>query len=741
MVRGKMIRRMLLAALVGVLAAPAAAQTPAAPVAPAPVAPAPVATPAAYRPLRVSEVVAVRPVTGNPPFGFAWSPHGKRYLYRVAGARDDAPATVRVVDLATGRDRELLAAKTSARGSRSRAIDQIAWAPDDARVAIVDAGALEVVDVGTGARRSVGAGADDPQFSPDGTKLAFVRDGNLFVANLAAGAVRVRRLTTGGSATQLDGDPDWLYSEELDVEHAYAWSPRSDAIAYLRLDDAPVAAYPLQDFRPLVNAVERQRYPLAGGANPKASLHVVTLAGGSRLLYDGAPRDEYLVSFAWTPDGHGVIDEILDRAERHLRYVRFDAEGGAARTVASESDPRFVDVQPAPHVSADGRSMFVLSQRGDVQGLDRVDLRSGAVRRLTGRRPIATIDGIDERRGVAYVTALAPTRRDRALLAVALDGSGLRSVTPEAGAHAVSVPSAGGAAFIDVASRVDRPPVIRRRSLTGDGSVTLFTPPALAGRGVAVTREIAIPATEGPLDAALTLPADFDSAKRYPVVVTVYGGPLPVGDHLADAWPTFPAPLMTTLLAQRGILTLDVEVPAERDDRSSYERTYAGRMGTVAIDGPLAAAKWLAAQPFVDASRLGLFGWSYGGYLTAFTMTHAGLYRSGIAGAPPTDWRMYDTAYTERYLGRPQEHPAAYRASSVIAAAARLSGSLLVIHGSSDDNVHLANSIAFVQACIAAGRPVESFVFPGARHGPTGTAARRYLVSMMLAWWTRTLEP
>jgi len=199
MVRGKMIRRMLLAALVGVLAAPAAAQTP--------VAPAPVATPAAYRPLRVSEVVAVRPVTGNPPFGFAWSPHGKRYLYRVAGARDDAPATVRVVDLATGRDRELLAAKTSARGSRSRAIDQIAWAPDDARVAIVDAGALEVVDVGTGARRSVGAGADDPQFSPDGTKLAFVRDGNLFVANLAAGAVRVRRLTTGGSATQLDGDP------------------------------------------------------------------------------------------------------------------------------------------------------------------------------------------------------------------------------------------------------------------------------------------------------------------------------------------------------------------------------------------------------------------------------------------------------------------------------------------------------------------------------------------------------
>jgi len=698
-------------------------------------------SPANRRPaaLTVDDIVAQHPVTGVPPRSFSWSPDGSHYAYAVAGERESDPPTLFVHDMQTNRDVALIPAKSETRGTRSRAIAQIAWSQDGSHIAFLNAGALHVARADGSDDRVVDRDADAPQWSPDGSRVAYVHDNDLYVAAIAAGA-KPRRLTTTGSATRINGDPDWLYSEEMNVEEAFRWSPDGTSIAYLSFDESPITPFPIQDYLVTpVNTVEEQRYPLAGGKNPRVSLHVVdTRTGSSRLLYDGGPKDEYVISFTWTPDSSAVVDEIVDRPQRHLRLVNFSRANGASRVLVSESDAHFVDTVPAPLFAPDGKSYLWLSPRGGVQALYRVDYATGSAKRLTGDYAVESVERIDEKHDVAYVLALYPTRRDESLLAIPLRGGAPRDLTPGAGSHAVVMPSHGGDAFIETFSSVSQPTTITRRTLDGSRVDTLFRTPDLARYDLATTRLIQIPSKWGPLDALLTVPSDFDSSKKYPVVVSAYGGPLGVTrGTAANAWPG----LYPTLLAQHGFLSFTVDGPASNNDRASNPRMFSSSMGEIAMAGQLAGVAWLKSQPFVDASRLGLFGWSYGGYLTAFTLTHApDAFASGVAGAPPVDWRFYDSAYTERYMGMPQTNGAAYDRTAVLPAADKLKAHLLILQGTSDDNVHLMNSISLINAFTDAGKHVDYYVYPGARHGPTKIAQRRDIYSRMLAWWETTLR-
>ncbi len=689
--------------------------------------------------LEISDMVAHVPLLGTPPANFIWSGDGSRYVYSLPGRNEDSPPVLYVHDMRRGSDRKLFAAKASARGSRSREIAQLVWSPDASHIALLSDGALEVVSAKGGTAATLVRDADDPQWSPDGRKIAYVHERDLYTIALAT--KRVTRLTYADAATRTNGDPDWLYSEELDVAHAYRWSPDGASIAYLSFDETHVTDFPIQQYLKLPdNAVEHQNYPLAGEANPRVSLHVVGSDGGvNRLLYDGAPRDEYLVSFSWTPDSSRVVDEILDRAQRHLRLEAFARADGAGQTLLSESDPRFVNVSPAPRFLRGGTSFLWISERAGVASLYRVSAQSGAVRRLTTDVPIGAIDQVDEAAGRVYVSALYPTRREHALLVVALGGPPLAvNLTPERGSHAISMPD-HGTGFIDTFSSFTSPPEVIRGNVRSHENTTLFRSTSLDGYALGASSLISIASPYGKLDASLVLPVDFDPSKHYPVIVNVYGGPLPVidGGEADDKWPG----LFPQILAERGFVSLYIDGPASRNDRTENVRSFSGQMGLVAIEGPIAAADWLAKQSYVDTARIGLFGWSYGGYLTAFTLTHApSLFHSGISGAPPVDWRFYDSAYTERYMGLPKQHPSEYDRTAVLPAARKLEAHLLVLQGSSDDNVHLANSIALLNACIRAGKQVDYFVFPGARHGPRGTANLRYLYTKMLDWWQRTLN-
>jgi dipeptidyl-peptidase-4 len=691
--------------------------------------------------LTIPDLAGSAIATGVPPANFIWSDDGTHYAYSVPGANDNAPPVLFVHDLRTGSDRKLFAAQSSARGSRSREIAQVVWSPDASHIALVSDGQL-VVTASDGSHESkLVKDADDPQWSPDGRSIAYVHERDLYAIALAT--KHITRLTHVDGPNRTNGDPDWLYSEELDVAHAYRWSPDGSAIAYLSFDESHVTDFPIQTFLTApVNAVEHQRYPLAGEANPRVALHVVGANGaGDRLLYDGAPHDEYLVSFTWTPNGARVVDEILDRAQQHLRLVAFERTGRSARTLLSESDSRFVNVSAPPRFLRDGRSFLWISEHAGIASLYRVATATGAEQRLSGTTPIGAIDQVDEVRGRAYVSALYPTRREHALLAFPIAGGAHvpENLTPGGGTHSISMPERG-AHFIDSFSSTTSPVTIVRGTTGSHARAVVFRSKSLARYALGATSAISIDSPYGKLDATLVLPVDFDATKPYPVVVNVYGGPLPVidGGEADDKWPG----LFPHVLAERGFVSLYVDGPASRNDRADDVRMFSGKMGEAAILGPIAAADWLAKQPYVDAKRIGLFGWSYGGYLTAFTLTHAPqLFASGIAGAPPVDWRFYDTAYTERYMGKPQQHRADYDRTAVLPAARALRAHLLVLQGSSDDNVHLMNSMTLLSAFVRAGKQVDYFVFPGARHGPRGAANTRYLYTKMLDWWQRTLQP
>ncbi|HEY1975852.1 MAG TPA: DPP IV N-terminal domain-containing protein [Candidatus Baltobacteraceae bacterium] len=692
---------------------------------------------AGQRPLTIEDIYAQHPVSGTPPSAFLYAPDGNHYAFSVPGAREDDPPVLHVHDVRDGRDAVLQPAKSASRGSRSREISQVVWSHDGTRVAFLASGALHVADADGTHDRTLAADADDPQWSPGDTALAFVHDDELYEVTTAA---RERRLTFDGSETRINGDPDWLYSEELAVEHAFAWSPDGRSIAYLSFDESPIVPFPIQDFLPRINTVEEQRYPLAGSANPKVSLRVLDVASArSHAIYDGAPHDEYVLSFVWTPDGHSVVDEILDRSQHHLRLIAFGAATGDARTLLTESDAKFLDNEdsPPPHFLRDGKQFLWLSERAGVEALYRIDTATGAAVRLTGNYPVSDVEQVDERRGVAYVTAFYPTRRDAHLLLVSLRGGAMHDLTPGQGSHLVVMPERGRT-YVDHFSSLTTPPQIVRHSLDGGRDVTLFHTPDLSRFELGTTRRLEVPSKWGALDASLTVPAGFDPSKRYPVIFAPYGGPLPVadGNEGTDQWPG----LFTHFLAQHGFLVFSLAGPASNNDRASDARLFYTRMGEIALAGQLAGVDWLKTQPYADPARLGITGWSYGGYLTAFALTHApGVFKSGIAGAPPADWHYYDTAYTERYMGMPNQQRAAYRTTSVLPAAAQLRSTLLILQGTSDDNVHLMNSISLLQAFISKGKTVEYFAYPGSRHGVRSVAGRRDIGRRMLAWWERTL--
>jgi dipeptidyl-peptidase-4 len=685
--------------------------------------------------LTVSDIVAQHPVDGNPPSAFTWAPNGSAYVYSVAGAHEGSPPVIWIHDMRANTDRPLFHAQSEQRGSRSRAIAEIVWSHDSRTVALVNAGALETIDPSSGREVKLAEDADDPQWAPGDRLIAYVHANDLYTVDLATR--RVSRLTSTGSGTRINGDPDWLYSEEMNVEHAFAWSPHGRRIAYLSFDDSHVRAFPIENYLPRISTVEEQRYPLAGDDNPRVSLNVVDVASGSsRVLYDGAPHDEYVLSFTWSPDGSVLLDQIIDRAQKHLRWVAF-ARDGSSRAVVSETNAKFVNVEPVPDWSKDGRLLYLLSERQGTQALWRIDLATGVARRITGNYTVLSVSRVDDGAGSAYVQAMYPTRRDLSLLRVSLNGRGLMNLTPGSGSHGI-VLAKSAPDFIENDSSFNSPPVIYRRKLGSSARVTVFRTPDLARFHLGRVRALEIPSQWGTLDAQLVLPRNFDPSKRYPVIFTPYGGPLGVApNEAANRW----GGLFPFLLAQHGFLVFTIAGPASYVDRASSERLYYHRMGLIAMAGQLAGADWLKKQRYADPARFGISGWSYGGYLTAFTMTHApGVFRSGIAGAPPADWHFYDTAYTERYMGKPLVQRAAYEATSVLPAAGKLTGSLLILQGTSDDNVHLMNSLSLLDAFMHAGKLVDYFVYPGERHGPRKIMHRRDVDSRMLDWWERTLR-
>src|SRR5690349_12372047 len=573
------------------------------------------------------------------------------------------------------------------------------------------------------------------KFSPDGRLVAFVRDNNIYVTDLATGAESA--LTSDGGENVINGTSDWVYEEELDLRDAFRWSPDGSRIAFWRLDQTAIRPFYLQDFDSLYAQLVPVHYPKSGSPNSEVKIGVVELSTGRTSWIDlGADRDVYVAAM----DFAGSPDEIwLTRLNRHqsrLDLLLADARTGAARVIMTDSDSAWVDANQ-PRWIAGGKQFLLVSER---EGYDQVYLfnRDGSlVRRVTpGGWDVFELLGVDEQSKVVYVTGAIDGPLGRPMLRIGLDGKGLTRISTEPGTHGASFDPTFRL-YVDTYSRAGVPPVETVRRADG----TLVRP--LAGN-LALVRKVdalrlrapeflKVPTPDGvDLNAWIIKPRDFDPTKRYPLLMFVYGGP--GSQTVTDAWGG-PQYLWHQMLAQEGYIVASVDNRGTGGRGAKFMKLTYLHLGRYESADQIAAARWFSQQHFVSADRIGIWGWSYGGYMTSRTVfLGGGLFKAALAVAPVTDWRFYDTIYTERYMRTPQENAAGYDESAPLAYADSLKSSFLLVHGTGDDNVHFQNSERLVERLEAANKQFDMRIYPGRTHSISGGNTRENLYGLFTAW-------
>ena len=573
------------------------------------------------------------------------------------------------------------------------------------------------------------------KFSPDGRMVGFVRDNNIYVTDLATGTETA--LTTDGGENVINGTSDWVYEEELDLRDAFRWSPDGRRIAFWRLDQTAIRPFYLVNQDSLYPTLVPVRYPKTGTSNSTVRIGVTELATGRTSWVDlGGEQDIYIAAMDFADSPNELWLTRLNRHQNRLDLLLADATTGAARVIMSDSDSAWVDANQ-PRWIAGGRQFLFVSER---EGYDQVYLfnRDGSlVRRVTpGGWDVFELLGVDEQSKVLYFTGAMDGPLGRPLLRVGLDGKGLARISTEPGTHGVAFDPTFRL-YVDTYSRAGVPPVETLRRANG----TLVRP--LAGN-LALVRKVdalrlrapeflKVPTSGGvELNAWIIKPREFDPSRHYPLLLYVYGGP--GFQTVRDAWGGEQY-LWHQMLAQEGYLVASVDNRGTGGRGARFMKMTYLHLGRYESADQIAAARWFAQQPFVSADRIGIWGWSYGGYMTSRTVfLGGGVFKAAIAVAPVTDWRFYDTIYTERYMRTPQENSAGYDESAALTYADSLKGSFLLVHGTGDDNVHFQNSERLVERLEAANKQFDLRIYPNKTHSIGGGNTRENLYGLFTAW-------
>ena len=564
---------------------------------------------------------------------------------------------------------------------------------------------------------------DEATFSPDGARVAFVRGHNLLVVDLAT--QKELALTTDGSAEILNGKLDWLYQEEIYGRgrfRGYWWSPDSSRLAFLRLDERPVPEYTVVDdisYRPVVEVTD---YPKAGDPNPLVTLAVARVTGGAPLW---VPLDAYgteflIVDVDWAPDAGSLSFQVQDREQT-----------GRPTRLLHETTPAWVNANGSPVWLKDG-SFLWFSERSGFKHLYHYRRDGTLVRRVTeGRWDIRTLHGVDEPRGLVYFDAGARRHIDTDVYRIGLNGMNLTRLSRTDGTHRATF-SPSFTQFIDVWNDAATPSQVRLHRADGAEVRVIDANPvrSLDDYRLSTPEFVEVRTRDGfMMDAMMIKPPDFDPARRYPVYQLTYGGPGTASVRNQWGGTVF---MYHQLLAQRGVIVWVLDNRSAGGKGVESQWPVYGRLGELELQDLEDGIGWLTQQPYIDASRIVLHGWSYGGFMTAYALTHSTSWAAGVVGAPVTDWRNYDTVYTERYMKTPQHNPDGYRSTAPRFAAANLHGRMLLFHGSVDDNVHRQNSEQFVYELQRAGKAFEMMVYPRTRHGITDARLNKHFRQTML---------
>ena len=709
----------------------------------------------------VAEIYQKGGPTGTPPRHYLWRPDSASVTYLSKDTQHGQPDDVIAVDAVTGNASVLvqqtkLAAIYGAvnderdRDHRSRyGQSSYFWSPDGKSMLFDNTGTLWLYKLADGTATqaaSTGSGSgDDPKFSPDGKYVSFVRDHNLHAMTLDGH--RDIALTDTTEKTLLNGEVDWVYEEELDVRSNYFWSPDSQHLVYLQMDEDTVPEYPIADWMSRHSKVDEQEYPQPGDPNPGARVGVVGVGGGNTvwLKIPVDQHNDYVPRFGWLDSEHVWI-ETLRRDHRQMDLYFADIQTGAIRKVLAETANRFFDESYDVHFLKNGQFLWSSWRDGHTHiylySYDPKDpLANDArmVRQLThGDWEVLSIAGIDEKRGIVYYTSNETDPREEMLWQIHLDGSGKQMVSTMHGVHRIKL-SPDATRYVDTASSLVQPPVSSACSMSGSCSPFWQSRP-LDGYKLVAPLMFTGKAVDGTtLYGELLLPPDMKKKASVPLIVNPYGGPHAQTVRDAFGQQGF---LFDQLLMQHGFAVLHVDNRGMGNRGRVFAEFAYRNFGPVQLQDQLTMVDQVLRQhPQLDPKRMGWWGWSWGGTFTLYSMTHSDRFLAGVCVAPVTNWHLYDSIYTERYMGLPSENAQLYHDDSVTTGAANLHGKLLMAHGTGDDNVHMQNSIQFIQALVNADKQYDLLLYPRLTHSLNTPAAKTQLFQHILLHFETYLQP
>ena len=682
------------------------------------------------KPVTLESLKAVKHEAEGAP---TWAPDGKTFLF----LKDNS---LRIYDPAKETSRELVSTdaldlaavkgpEEGAFGWTNRYVESggVEFSGSGKEVLYSTGGDLFLIHVDTGKWEQLTKTAEaeeDGKLSPDGKMVAFRRASDLYTLEIASG--KETRLTLDGSDTLLNGELDWVYPEELELGTAYWWSPDSKAIAYLQFDTSREPVVPHEDVLGVRVRYEPERYPQAGENNADVHLGVVPAAGGAtRWLEVGDTRNTYLIGRAgWMPDSRSVYVVRMNRVQNRLELFSIGVDSNMPSGILREADPYWINLAGDVRFLKDGKRFLWTSEKDGYRHIYLYSNDGKESMQLTkGEWEVRSIVAVSEEK--VFYTSDEGNPLEQHLYSVKFDGSGKQRLDKAEGWHHVS---SGGAYYLDSYSTLKSPS--RTTLHSGDGTeLGVYREAAANDFEILPTEIVKFKGPDGTeLYGRMIKPAGFQTGKKYPVIVSVYGGPgvmLPVHNSWSGV-------SIDQVYAHKGYVVWQCENRGGQGRGHRFETAIFRNMGAAELADQVAGVKYLVSLGFADEKRIGIHGWSYGGFMTLNALLNApDVFRAGISGAPVTNWLNYDTIYTERYMGLPKENVEAYRNTALAPKAANLKAKLMLVHNYEDDNVLFQNSLQMTNALQNAGKQFEYMLYSQKTHGVSGPAADQMNASMV----------
>jgi dipeptidyl-peptidase-4 len=704
------------------------------------------------KPLTVEAIYAHGPLVGNGPGQLTWSPDGKHLTYIDGGQLIDLDPAAGHPHVLVSREKlaPLTREDSSEKDRDHRLRYQMAsylWAPDSQHLLFNADGHLWIYDLANSTGVEVGytgsASGDDPKFSPDGKSLSFIRDNGLTVIKLREAGTPTVAVAPSNNPDIMNGKVDWVYNEELNTRSNYFWSPDSSRIAFLQMNETNVPRYPIEDWIPVHATLDFERYPQPGDPNPDVRVGIVGLEDHKPVwikLPIKAGQD-YIPRFGWT-DRHTVWIETISRDHKHRDIYLADPGSGESHLALNISDDKFVDDNYDVSIE-DGQ--IVLSNW--TSGNNHLYLYSyeknqpGATAKqeqqlTSGNFDVGEIYNVDFEHKQIVFAANEGNPLEQQLWRVSFDGKRTQ-LTQAPGFHTGNFSPIGGS-FVDrQTTRVTAP--VLRLCQSPDKCNVFWQTRALEPYRLRAPEQLEVAAHDGSkLYATLLLPDGAVDPSSVPVILNPYGGP--GSQTVANKWGD--GLLFDQVLAQHGFAVLHADNRGSPNRGREFAQAAWHNFGPVQLEDQLTVLDAaLAKYPQLDAKRVGWWGWSWGGSFTLYAMTHSDRIRAGVAVAPVTSWQNYDSIFTERYMNEPADFPSGYKDFSVANSAANLKGRLLLVHGTGDDNVHIGNTVQFIQALIQAEIPYDLQIYPRKTHSIAGPDVRTHLYNRILAQFEQYLKP